>query len=156
MKKKIVGAVVLIIIALGIYFQEELLEITGIKSKTVIPYEKGFVKNLRFYDVYSFEEGLAAIEQNGKWGFMDKQGKIIIKPKFEIVRDFSVGLAAVLLNGSWGFIDKKGKIIMEPQFECVREFSEGLVAVRIDGIWGFMDKTGKLIISAQYDSVNSF
>ncbi|EHC9042961.1 WG repeat-containing protein, partial [Campylobacter coli] len=28
-------------------------------------------------------EGLAGVKLNGRWGFMDKNGKIVIEPKFD-------------------------------------------------------------------------
>ncbi|EOA6136260.1 WG repeat-containing protein, partial [Campylobacter coli] len=33
--------------------------------------------------VGNFSEGLAGVELNGKWGFIDKSGKIVIEPKFD-------------------------------------------------------------------------
>ncbi|EAK1349894.1 WG repeat-containing protein, partial [Campylobacter coli] len=56
---------------------------------------------------------------NGKWGFIDKSGKIVIEPKFDGVGNFSEGLAGVELNGKWGFIDKSGKIVIEPKFDDI-------------------------------------
>ena len=35
---------------------------------------------------------------NGKVGFIDRTGKMVIKPQFDFVRDFSEGLAEVNLN----------------------------------------------------------
>jgi len=58
---------------------------------------------------------LFIIEQNGKWGFIDKTGKIVIEPKFDnIARDFSEGLALFNLGSKYGYIDKTGKYVWEP------------------------------------------
>ena len=47
----------------------------------------------------------------GKWGFIDKHGKIIITPQFDAVGKFSQGLAPVRVGnaetGKWGFISKE-------------------------------------------------
>ncbi|ECL3693363.1 WG repeat-containing protein, partial [Campylobacter coli] len=56
---------------------------------------------------------------NRKWGFIDKSGKFIVKPKFDEAWDFSEGLAAVGLNGKWGFIDKNGEFAIEPIFDDI-------------------------------------
>jgi hypothetical protein len=48
--------------------------------------------------------------KNGKYGYIDKTGKIVIKPQFDKAYDFSEGLASISLNGKWGFIDNTGKI----------------------------------------------
>lgn len=38
---------------------------------------------------------LYAIQENGKWGFIDRTGKIRIEPQFDAVDGFSDGLARV-------------------------------------------------------------
>ncbi|EAI9641912.1 WG repeat-containing protein, partial [Campylobacter coli] len=54
------------------------------------------------------------------WGFIDRSGKFVIKPKFDSVGKFSEGLAGVKLNGKYGFIDKSGKFVIEPKFDDIR------------------------------------
>ena len=93
----------------------------------------------------AFSEGLAAIKMGGKWGFIDKTGKVVIPPQFDIVLCFSEGLAPIGMGGKWGFIDQTGKIVIPPQFDAVRWFSEGLAAIEMGGKWGFIDKKGRTI-----------
>ncbi|MGL4375735.1 MAG: WG repeat-containing protein, partial [Microcoleaceae cyanobacterium] len=45
---------------------------------------------------------LFPILKNGKWGFIDKNGKVIVKPKYDEVRNFSEGLAAVKIGNKLG------------------------------------------------------
>lgn len=101
---------------------------------------------------------LFPIKQQGKWGFTDPDGKMVISPKFYRALGFFEGLAAVTVKkgGKWGFINKTGKMVIPPQFEAVHWFSERLCAVRQDKKWGFIDPTGKLVIQAQYEQVGSF
>ncbi|ECS1419287.1 WG repeat-containing protein, partial [Campylobacter coli] len=56
---------------------------------------------------------------NGKWGFIDKSGKIVIEPKFDSIWSFREGLVKVGLNGKYGLIDKSGKIVIEPKFDDI-------------------------------------
>ena len=42
---------------------------------------------------------MAAVEIGSKWGFIDKQGKLVVKSQFEAAEQFSEGLAAVLISG---------------------------------------------------------
>ena len=53
--------------------------------------------------------------QNGKYGFFDLEGKIVINPQFEYATVFRENLALVKTtgdNGKWGFIDNTGKIVI--------------------------------------------
>ncbi|WP_017656110.1 WG repeat-containing protein [Fortiea contorta] len=104
------------------------------------------------YNVSDFVSGLAVINVNGKYGYIDKTGKIVIPPQFDQAKAFSEGLAAVELreNGisNWGYIDLTGKTIITPQFYAANNFSEGLAQIHSSASRGYIDKTGKLIINA--------
>ena len=65
------------------------------------------------------ECGLLSIKKDGKWGYMDKTGKVVIEPQFDGVRLFSEGLANVWIGDKEGYIDKTGKIVINPQFDFV-------------------------------------
>ena len=99
---------------------------------------------------------------SGKWGFVDKTGKIIIEPKFENADEFSEGLANVTIGKKYGYIDKSGKIVIAPQFEyssnsyrCAN-FIEELACFERDGKIGFINKTGKVVIEPQFDFAEKF
>lgn len=78
-----------------------------------------------------FSEGLAAYKENGLWGFVDKKGKVVIKPQYEKVGDFSCGLAtAGSTKNVYGFINTKGEMVIEPQFNDWNSLS--LVKFRSD------------------------
>ena len=48
----------------------------------------------------------------GKWGYIDKTGKVVIPCQWENARTFSEGFALVRDdNGKWWKIDKTGKVV---------------------------------------------
>lgn len=97
---------------------------------------------------YSFSEGLAVIESNDYlFGYIDKSGKIAVKPQFQQARNFSEGLAAVEINGRWGFIDKIGAIILEAEYDLVCDFSENLAVVKKDKEEFIINKIGQKLFS---------
>lgn len=103
-----------------------------------------------------FEEGMAKIKVNGKWGFIDTTKTIIVEPKFENVTIFSEGLAGAKINGKWGYINKSGVFVIEPKFEDVKSFSEGLAGAKINGKWGYINKSGVFVIEPKFDETEYF
>ncbi|HSA05750.1 MAG TPA: TonB family protein [Candidatus Gastranaerophilales bacterium] len=91
-----------------------------------------------------------------KWGFIDKKGTTIVKPKYEYVHDFSDNLAAVEVNGKYGYLNKQGKEVIKPQYDDAKDFSEGLAAVLIKDRWGFIDISGEMVIKPEFYDVKNF
>ena len=105
------------------------------------------------------EAVLFVVTVNGKDGYMDRDGKIVIEPTFDRAYPFSDGLAAIEKQQRWGFIDTSGEIVIEPQFISVGLFSEGLATFqgkRQSTKFGYIDKTGKVVIQPQFDEAEAF
>ncbi len=106
--------------------------------------------------ISSFSEGLSVIVGASGYCYIDKTGKVVIKPCFKSANSFSEGLASVMIGKKVGFIDKIGKIIVKPQYERVKSYSEGLAAILVNKKWGFIDKSGKIIVNPQYEQVERY
>lgn len=91
--------------------------------------------------------------EDGKYGFKDEVGYVVVPAKFEGVKTFTEGLAGIKHYGQWGFMDTTGQIIIACHFDFVCPFSEGLAGVEENGKWGFIDKTGEMVIPAQFDDI---
>lgn len=77
-----------------------------------------------------FDTTYAAVKIDGKWGFVDKDGNMVIQPQFQEARSFSNGMAAVKQNGQWGFVDMQGEMVITPQFDQTKDFNaQGCVFV---------------------------
>lgn len=99
---------------------------------------------------------MAQVWQDGKCGFIDKKGKVIISFQFDTADSFSEGLAKVKQNDKYGFVDKEGKVVVPFQFDDAGSFSDGLSYVEQDGKYGFVNKKGKVVIPFQFDAAFSF
>ncbi len=89
--------------------------------------------------------GLFAISRDGKWGFIDSSGKVVIEPQFEAAYPFTEGLSRIQLNGEWGYINREGALVIKAQFDGADRFSEGLARVQAGHKWGYIDTTGKYV-----------
>jgi len=122
-------------------------------------------------DYCDFHDNRAAAkraEDPGKWGYIDREGRWMIQPRFDAARPFSEGLAAVKLDGKWGFIDDGGKMVIAPGFTEVDPaglpnedyrggFHGGRAAVATaPQQWGFIDTAGTWMTKTRYKQVQSF
>lgn len=108
------------------------------------------------YDKVSkhFSEGLAAVEIDGKVGFIDQFNRFIIKPEFEPMDDmdsFHNGLATVKKDGKYGFINKRGEFIIPPRFDKAENFGDDMLAVvKQNGKFGCIDLHGDTVLPCTY------
>jgi hypothetical protein len=116
--------------------------------------------NTKAPSVQAFSEGLAGVRDQkiGRWGYMNLQTKIVIKPQFIYISPFKDGLAKVKVKDSWGFVDRSGKIIVKPQFnegdKLADNLGDGIISVKLGYLgrdrlykWkiGYIDRQGKYI-----------
>lgn len=106
-----------------------------------------------------FSEGLAIIynRDNLRYGYMNKNGDIVIESYFESALPYSEGLAAIEDENICQYIDAKGNTkISDLDFVRIRNFSEGMAAVMIKSSWGFIDKQGRTLIDFVFQDVGNF
>jgi hypothetical protein len=111
-----------------------------------------------FSEIYSFHEGLARVEKNGKSGYIDKNMKVVIPLKYDFAGSFSEGLAIVsekLGSGKDYYIDKSGRKVIVNYGSGGSYFSDGLARFHLKDTrygyqYGFIDTKGKVVIKPQY------
>lgn len=135
------------------------------------------------YDLPRFSQGLMLVEQEGSYGFVNQQGKLVIPPVYLDGGAFGSGLAPVAMEttGSvgdqwlfqqlelevsqennelvtrYGFVSQGGQMVIAPVFTHAYSFSEDLAAVLLPtGFWGFVDTRGNLAIYQDYLWVGDF
>jgi hypothetical protein len=99
---------------------------------------------------------LYPIIQNGKYGFIRRDGSVAIPPQYQAATGFSEGLARVQRENRWGFINLAGEIVIEPTFTSCRPFAHGLAAVKDGDANLYIDTTGKVVIRNEFYRCDSF
>ena len=73
--------------------------------------------------VRDFSEGFAAASINGKIGYVNRKGTLVIPNKFDLGNNFKNGKAFVIINDKHAYIDKTGKYISGPEFPPKAKFT---------------------------------
>jgi hypothetical protein len=111
----------------------------------------------RELEVGSKPESIMACSTKG-CGFIDRAGRYVIEPRFEVARPFDAsGLACVKLNDKWGCIDHTGNFVIPPVYDHILSPKDSTpIAVKKDGKWGYIDATGKYVVEPKYSGASPF
>ena len=95
--------------------------------------------------------------KNGKAGYIDGSGRIVIPPKLKpwgnYGSEFHDGLLEIAVSDG-RYVDRTGKLVIDKGFYRGWDFSEGLaVAMRKgENLWGYIDTTGEFAISPRFET----
>jgi hypothetical protein len=99
---------------------------------------------------------LNVVEQNGKFGFKDASGKLVVPFVYDEAYDFYPDLCLVQRNLKYGYIDKTGKEVIPLIYDnAYSNFEEGLTVVKINK-YGYIDQTGTQLTQFIYDEASLF
>ncbi|MEJ8547399.1 WG repeat-containing protein [Brevibacillus borstelensis] len=92
-----------------------------------------------------------------KWGYIDRNGRFIISPRFDYAEDFQKNeLAVVQANNRSGLINQLGMFVVTPVYQSIAPFSEGRAAVIDDRGFRVIDEKGKVLTPTPYSYIGTF
>jgi hypothetical protein len=100
-----------------------------------------------------YSQNRCVIKMDGKTGYIDTLGNVVIPTIYESGIQFSEGLAAVKLNGKWGYIDISGRKVIDFKFSSAEHFSNGYARVVVDTCWGVINSSGHWVIKPTHEMV---
>ncbi|OHD53420.1 MAG: hypothetical protein A2014_04025 [Spirochaetes bacterium GWF1_49_6] len=96
-------------------------------------------------------EGLLPIWVNGKWGFIDNTGKIIVAPMYDFAFPSSDGMNMVKEGAKFGYVNIEGKAIISPKFTEAYPFTGGIARIKMKDFYAYINKVGQIIASADFE-----
>ena len=101
---------------------------------------------------------LNPVKINGKWGFADRSGKVVIQPQYENLstpdgQRYHNQLIKVCRDNHWGVIDTLGQVVVPLNFDFVCDFEAPLFRVNWNGKWGFYNWQEQKLYEIQYDYI---
>lgn len=90
-------------------------------------------------------------------GIIDRKGKWVIYPDYDILYYYSDTNIVAIKNGLYGILDIKGNWIITANFEEITAFdSNNLAIANFNGKWGVLNHKSEWIIDAQYDEIEIY
>jgi hypothetical protein len=96
---------------------------------------------------------LLPVEIDGKWGYIDDNGKLIIPATYSEAGYFNDDLAAVQKDGKYGYISKSNKVVIEAIYDDAQDFSDSRGIVEKNGKYGLIDRNGFLIFETIFEEI---
>jgi len=103
--------------------------------------------------------GLARFEKNGKWGFINTDGKVVVKPQFDDIygifsypqmNNKSADAHRYELNGKQGVVDKSGNIIIPAAYDDI-SLETDIILVANGKKMGMYDYKGNQLHPVEFD-----
>lgn len=115
------------------------------------------------YFIHSgFDKGLCCLmDENGSFGFADKNGKVVIPLIYDDVSMFSEELSIVRIGRKLGFINKANEVIHEIKYSRATDFIGGMALVEYNQRKFFINKLGQELfmpsrVTEKYNDMDLF
>ena len=99
--------------------------------------------------------GRAPVEKNGKWGFIDTAGNVVVPLEYDTYEHFHCGLAPVEQNEKSGYADLNGNLVIPIQYDSTAYFYQNRAWVKRDGQYLMIDTTGAQVGANVWQNVFS-
>ena len=107
-----------------------------------------------------FCDGLALVSiKTGnvvKYGYINKEGKVVIEIQYDSGENFSKGFALVTKDGKQFYVNTEGRIFEETPDVLKNARIDNFTINEQDGKKYIIDKEGKTVVEIQYDSAGEF
>lgn len=105
-------------------------------------------------------EGRRVVVRDGRFGYVDEAGRMIVQSSYSWAGDFCEGraaVAAVLGGGTYmGLIDREGRVVVPVEYDDLSWDGSRFAYVDRGGRHGCLDRLGGVVIPLEYDWVGEF
>jgi hypothetical protein len=116
-------------------------------QKTIVP-----EKNIPMSDPNDWSD----FEKDGKYGYEDDNGNVMIEAKFDEADIFENGIATVKIGELHGLINAKGDYILQPIYDFIYPETDGMILIQKGDLMGFALRDGTIKIPIQYMMAHEF
>ncbi|NMM50762.1 WG repeat-containing protein [Marinigracilibium pacificum] len=137
------------------YESEEGFKYVNRNNKTILRLPQNFT----YISFFSEDRAVFGIKKDNEkfYGVIDRNGEIVVEPKYSWIDSFKNGRAAFRLDGKYGYFDKNGVVKIDHIYKQAFYFDQnGLAMVMRDHKIGCIDQKGKVVIPIIFNSIEVF
>ncbi|MFN8251794.1 MAG: WG repeat-containing protein [Ferruginibacter sp.] len=123
-------------------------------SPVLSSYSQKWEKNYDYVD--NCVCGLSKVKKDGKIGYVNKEGEVMIKLQYDEGLTFKEGYVAVRTGLKWQYFDSTGKGITEAIYEDAGSFGNGLAPVSKNNLYGFINTKGEQALPFEFSNARGF
>jgi outer membrane protein assembly factor BamD (BamD/ComL family) len=133
-------------------------------SYAKIKYEKGYnlidTTGKKLFGIDQLSLGdygtYIAIKRGDKWGYLNKNGRLVIGYNFTAAKSFQGKFAQAGGAPLVGLINRQGEYVVGPYFERLEQFNDTVLIAKSRGKYGLLGTNGDTLLNFAYISVEPF
>ncbi len=97
-------------------------------------------------------DGMTLVEKNGKYGYVNEEGKEIISPAYDDLSPYATAYIPAKKGKYWGFITRDNNVAIDFKYQQTAYLKDYLLE-KANGKWAFIDPSGQYYSQFEYDSI---
>jgi len=114
------------------------------------------VFNGAYTDIKDFDEELATVKQDGRWGILHVSGKEVVKPNYRSIVKRTRHQYELAGFTQWKVINQQKNVVLAMEYENVQPVSPVLYSYQLEGKKGLLNEKGDPITEPLFDEVFPF
>lgn len=107
-----------------------------------------------FYERFlPFSTQYLLVQQKQQFGLVDRNGTIVLVPRFDEIRPFNTTFFRVQKDGLWGIVDQKGKEAIPLYYDYIAPLKNGTSLVKKGNQYGIIDQRAQFGVPIEYDKI---
>ena len=122
------------------------------KTPRTIPHQYDWALNFSGQEKGDY----AVVEIKGKFGLIDRKGKLVVPAEYDWVNEMENGLAIVYRDGKAGAVDLKGRLVVPLEYDQLHSATPaGLLSAARGQFWGVINRANKVILPLEFVLANA-
>ena len=92
-------------------------------------------------------------DTNKKFGIIDKNANLLLKPIYDEISSFYNGYAKIRLKDKFGLIDSKFKVVVKPIYDGIEEYPYDTIVTKLNSKYGCISRDLKVVIKPIFDRI---